>query len=318
VSLGWVPWNIAVEAGVVVGTAGVAARASRRRWAERIAPFTIELAIVLVLYALWRVVGTISVLKVDHAITAGQHIWDFERALHLPNERGLQHLFLRSSPLIQACNVFYATVHIPSMGIFLVWLWFRHRDYYPTARNVVALTTLWCLAIQLIPVAPPRLIPGLRVADTPALFGQAVYPALGKSGPAQLSAMPSVHVAWAAIIGVTIVIASSWRWRWIALAHPVVTMIVVVVTGNHYWLDGIVGVMVAALALMFDLQVRALINRRRRGRVPVRRPASDAALRSVGGSSGSDPCSRATGPLPRRSHDRPSPAETPTGGSGRS
>src|SRR5512140_1447925 len=131
------PWNVAVEAGAVVGTAGVAARVSGRRWATRVAPFTIELAIVLVLYALWRVVGTISVLKVDGAIDAGQRIWDFERALHLPSEHGLQHLFLKSSPLIQACNIFYASVHIPSMGIFLVWLWFRHRDYYPTARNVV-------------------------------------------------------------------------------------------------------------------------------------------------------------------------------------
>ena len=59
-----------------------------------------------------------------------------------PNEHGLQHLFLKSSLLIQACNVFYATVHIPSMGVFLVWLWFRHRDHYPAVRNVVALTTL--------------------------------------------------------------------------------------------------------------------------------------------------------------------------------
>ena len=281
-SLGWVPWNIAVEAGAVVGTAGVAARASRRGWAARIAPFTIELAIVLVLYALWRVVGTISVLKVNHAIAAGQHIWDVERALHLPNERGLQHLFLKSSALIQACNVFYATVHIPSMGIFLVWLWFRHRDHYPAIRNVIGLTTLWCLAIQLIPVAPPRLVPALHVADTPALFGQAVYPAFGRSGPAQLSAMPSVHVAWAAIIGVTIVIASTRPWRWIALAHPVVTMIVVVVTGNHYWLDGVVGVAIAALALVFERRVRSLVNRRRPAPIPA---ASRAPVASARGSS---------------------------------
>ncbi|HEY5171504.1 MAG TPA: phosphatase PAP2 family protein [Acidimicrobiia bacterium] len=281
-SLGWMPWNIAVEAGAVVGTAGIAARVSRRRLFTRVAPFTIELAIVLVLYALWRVVGTISIVKVDGAIDAGQRIWDLERALHLPNEHGLQHLFLKSSPLIQACNVFYATVHIPSMGIFLVWLWFRHRDHYPTVRNVVALTTLWCLAIQLIPVAPPRLVPDLHVADTPALFGQTVYPAFGKSGPAQLSAMPSVHVAWAAIIGVTIVVASTSRWRWIALAHPVVTMIVVVVTGNHYWLDGVIGVMVAAVALEFERVVRAAIIRRRS---PVPSP-SRAAAGSARGSTG--------------------------------
>jgi hypothetical protein len=268
VSLGWLPWNIAVEAGAVVGTAGVAARASRKRALERIAPFTIELATVLVLYALWRVVGTISVLKVDHAISAGQRIWDLERTLHLPNERGLQNLFLHSSVLVQACNVFYATVHIPSMGIFLVWLWFRHRDHYPPIRNVVALTTLWCLAIQLIPVAPPRLVPALRIVDTPARFGQAVYPAFGKSGPAQLSAMPSVHVAWAAIIGVSIVLASTRRRRWVALAHPVVTMIVVVVTGNHYWLDGIVGVAIAALAVLFEHRVRVLLTRLRRAPLP--------------------------------------------------
>jgi membrane-associated phospholipid phosphatase len=96
--------------------------------------------------------------------------------------------------------------------------------------------------------------------------------------------MPSVHVAWAAIIGVTIVIASTRRWRWIALAHPVVTMIVVVVTGNHYWLDGIVGAMVAALALLFDLQVRALINRLRSRRGALAPPASREAVESVGGS----------------------------------
>ncbi|HEV7523794.1 MAG TPA: phosphatase PAP2 family protein [Acidimicrobiia bacterium] len=280
-SLGWIPWNVAIEAGAVVGTAGLAARTSNRRWAKRGAPFARELAIVLVLYALWRIVGTVSVVKVNGAIDAGQHIWDFERALHLPNEHGLQHLFLKGSWLIQACNVFYATVHIPSMGIFLVWLWFRHRDYYPPIRNVIALTTLWCLAIQLIPVAPPRLVPGLHIVDTPARFGQTVYPAFGKSGPAQLSAMPSVHVAWAAIIGVSIVVASTSRLRWIALAHPFLTMIVVVVTGNHYWLDGVVGVMVAAVAVVFERRVREALSRRRRAPDP---PTSRAPVASARGS----------------------------------
>jgi hypothetical protein len=258
------PWDVAVEAGAAVGAAGAAARVSGRRRLMRVAPFTIELSIILFLYALWRVVGTISVLKVDHAIDAGQHIWNVERALHLPNEHGLQHLFLKSTLLIQACNVFYATVHIPAMGVFLVWMWFRHRDRYPTVRNVVALTTLWCLAIQLIPVAPPRLVPALHVEDTPALFGQAVYPSLGRSGPAQLSAMPSVHVAWAAIIGVAIFVLVSSRWRWLGPAHIAATATVVVVTGNHYWLDGVVGAAIAALALAFDLRVRAAITRRRK------------------------------------------------------
>ena len=260
-ALGWIPWDTAVEAGAVVGTAGVAVRSTNRRWIAGVGAFARELAIVLVLYALWRVVATISLVHVNGAIRAGQNIWNVERFFHLPNEHGLQHLFLKSSALIQLCNVYYASVHIPSMLIFLPWLYFWHRHAYPSVRNVVALTTLWCLAIQLIPVAPPRLVPALHIADTPALFGQTVYPSFGKSGPAQLSAMPSVHVAWAVIIGVTIVLVTTWRWRWIFLAHPVITMTVVVVTGNHYWLDGIVAVMVLALAVLFERWVRGLVNR---------------------------------------------------------
>jgi len=262
IGLTWVPWNVAMEAGAVVGTAGVAAGVSRRRWLAGSAAFARELAIVLALYAMWRVVGTISLVKVDGAIDAGQRIWDVERALHLPSERSVQQLFLHWSPIVQACNVYYASVHIPSMLLFLPWLWFFHRTRYPSVRNVVGLTTLFCLAIQLIPVAPPRLVPALHIKDTPALFGQTVYPSFGKSGPAQLSAMPSVHVAWAVIIGGTIVLVSSSRLRWLALAHPVVTMLVVVVTGNHFWLDGIVAILVLGFAIALEQGARAALSRR--------------------------------------------------------
>ena len=265
-ALTWVSWNAATEASAVVGTVGLVGRAATRQWLAGVAAFARELAIVLVLYAMWRVVGTVSVLKVDGAIRAGEHIWDLERALHLPNEHGLQHLFLKSDQLIQACNVYYASVHIPSMLVFLPWLWFRYRDKYPPVRNVIALSTLWCLAIQLIPVAPPRLVPSLHVVDTPALFGQTVYPSFGKNGPAQLSAMPSVHVAWAFIIGVVVVLVSTSRWRWLALAHPVVTSVVVVATGNHYWLDGAVAVAIVGAAVVFERWARGVITRRRTAR----------------------------------------------------
>jgi hypothetical protein len=266
VALTWIPWNVAVEAGAVVGTAGVAARTSTRRWLASTATFARELAIVLVLYAMWRLVGTVSLVHVDGAIRAGQSIWDVERLLHLPNERSLQHLALHSTPFVQLCNVYYASVHIPSMLIFLPWLFFFEREHYPRVRNVIALTTLWCLAIQLIPVAPPRLVPALHIADTPAMFGQTVYPSFGKEGPAQLSAMPSVHVAWAVIIGLTIVLVCSSKWRWLALAHPVLTMLVVAITGNHFWLDGIVAVMVLGLAVVFEAWARGSLTRYRAAR----------------------------------------------------
>jgi hypothetical protein len=311
-ALTWIPWDVAMEAGAVVGTAGIAGRRIPNKWVASTARFARELPIVHVLYGLRRVVGTISDVKVDGAVHAGQWIWDVERWMHLPNERSLQQLFLKNDALIQACNVFYASVHLPSMMIFLVWLYVWKRPHYPRTRNVVALTTLFCLAIQLIPVAPPRLVPALHVQDTPALFGQTVYPSFGKNGPAQLSAMPSVHVAWAVIIGLAFELFCTTRWRYLALAHPFVTMIVVVVTGNHYWLDGFVGVAVIGIAIVVESLGRELIIRLQH------RPPAEASASSCRESHASAPCSSSI-PVPaRESRDQLSPVQTRPGGSDRS
>ncbi len=61
--------------------------------------------------------------------------------------------------------------------------------------------------------------------------------------------MPSVHVAWALLVGFGAVMVSSSRARWLVLAHPIVTVLVVVATGNHFWLDGILAAALLAVAL---------------------------------------------------------------------
>jgi hypothetical protein len=262
-SLHWMSWHTALEIAVPTAAFGLVAGHPSDLRLERLAAFARELAIVLVLYALWQRVATISLVQLDGAVSAGQSIWHWERLLHLPNERIVQRAFLPHPWIVQTSNAFYATVHVPSMIVFLPWLWFFHRDRYPSLRNVIALTTLFCLAMQLWPVAPPRLVPSLHVLDTPALYHQTVYPSFGANGPAQLSAMPSVHIAWALIIGIAIVVVAKSRWRWLALAHPVLTMLVVVVTGNHYWLDGIVAAALAGVAFGMDRAGRAALARYR-------------------------------------------------------
>jgi len=39
------------------------------------------------------------------------------------------------------------------------------------------------------------------------------------------------------------------RWRWLALAYPVLTTLAVVVTANHFWLDGIAAAALLAVAI---------------------------------------------------------------------
>jgi hypothetical protein len=117
-------------------------------------------------------------------------------------------------------------------------------------RNAIVVLTGACLLIQLIPVAPPRFVPGLGVIDTPAMYGQSVYGPVGKGVADQLSAMPSVHVGWAVLIAVVAWRISRSPWRWIAVVHAVATFTFVATTGNHFWLDGIVSI--AILALIFE------------------------------------------------------------------
>ena len=52
-------------------------------------------------------------------------------------------------------------------------------------------------------------------------------------------------------------------WRFLALLHPIITTLVVVATGNHFWADGIVGALIFLLALAFERSVRMFFVRRR-------------------------------------------------------
>ena len=168
----------------------------------------------------------------------------------------MQHQALDWSLFTQALNVFYATVHFPAMIAFLIWMFIRHREGYPQVRNTVVLVTGAALAIQLIPVAPPRLTPGLGFVDTAALYHQSVYARVGTPGPDQLSAMPSVHVAWALLVAIGVLAFSTSRWRGLIIAHPVLTILAVVATGNHWWFDGIVAAWLIGLAIVIERSAR--------------------------------------------------------------
>lgn len=72
--------------------------------------------------------------------------------------------------------------------------------------------------------------------------------------------MPSVHVAWAVLVAVTICGAGASRWRWAFIAHPVLTMVVVVVTGNHFWADGIVAVAILGATMAVQAGVIRLVG----------------------------------------------------------
>jgi hypothetical protein len=237
--LSWL--QAAVLAAVLAPVAVVLIRTRRPRLAAT-GRFTGEAALLAGLFALWRYAGTFSVLPSSGGLPRGQWLWHAERWLHLPSEVAVQQVFLPHPLIIELFNLYYAGLHFPVMFSCLAWVFIWHRSHYRQVRTTVVLFTAAALLVQLIPVAPPRLLPGSGLVDTAVLYGQSVY-AIGFD---EFSAMPSVHVGWAVIVAVAVITASGSRWRWLAVLYPALTTLVVVVTANHYWLDGVVaGILVA-------------------------------------------------------------------------
>lgn|GEM_PF-507189 len=257
--LGWQPAALLATglfAGAVTGTAlGTRPPRSRvARRAERAAPYLREAGLVAALYALWQLACSVSVLGTAGAFERARQIVRIEHDLRLPGEDRVQLLVTGHPLLTQGANWYYATVHFAALGVLLLWLFSRHRQRYPEVRNVLVLLTASSLLLQLLPVAPPRLLPGY--VDTAALYDQSVYGLSGISVD-ELGAMPSVHVGWALLIAWAVLRVSSSRHRWWVLAHPILTVAVVVVTANHWWLDGVVAGVLLALSIALVLLATA-------------------------------------------------------------
>ena len=196
-----------------------------------------EIGIVVGLFVLWRLASAISIGGDAGAFARGRWIWRFERTLRLPSELSVQNGLLRHHDLVQCVNVFYLAAHVGGLVLFLPWLFIRHREHYRQWRNIIAIFTGLSVLIQLLSVAPPRLLPQYGFVDTGALYHESAYQHLGQGLIGQLSSMPSIHVGWAIAIAMAVITTGTSRWRWLVIAHPVLTVYAVVATANHFWLD---------------------------------------------------------------------------------
>lgn len=246
--MAWPTWQQGAIAAVVC--AGLAVAVPRGRAATK------ELALMSGLYTLWRLARTLPLATDDGAIERARQIDDFQKWLHLPTELSLQHLSLDHEWLGRFLNYYYAILHVPATVTFLVWLFWRHRDAYPHWRNGLAIVTGACLVIRFVRVAPPRFLTDLGYIDLAERFGMSIYGPVGTGVSDQFAAMPSIHVAWAAVVSLGTVAASTSRWRWVVALHVVFTMLAVSATGNHWWMDGLVAVALLLVGLQIDNRVR--------------------------------------------------------------
>ncbi len=245
--------------------AGVVLRLLLRGERARVlVPAAVQGALLVSLYGVWGLVGQHAEGSVTGAVQRGQALWDGERALHVLSEATAQSVLMPHATLTQAANVYYVYGHVNVLLVALAWVWFRHRHAYLRLCVVLMVFTAASTAVQLVSVAPPRLLPGRLVVDTAVVYGQSVYGPADPGALSQHAAMPSIHVGWALLVGFVVARLGRGGWRWVGLVHAVLMSLVVVVTGNHYWVDGVVaGLLLAAAALVVGLGARALARRPR-------------------------------------------------------
>ncbi|MFI6208194.1 phosphatase PAP2 family protein [Streptomyces sp. NPDC051041] len=217
-------------------------------------PLARELLLVAGLFLVYKSGRQLATGRTGEAFRNAHRVWDLERAVRLPGEGAVQSLLLHGDTLVHLANTYYATVHFPATAAFLLWLWLRRPAHYVWARRALAALTAAALVLHLaLPLAPPRMLAVTGLVDTARVYGPSVYgPPADDQLSNQFAAMPSLHFGWALMLAVGLVVAVRSRWRWLWLLHPLLTLLVIVGTANHYWLDALVAaaLLTPALALI--------------------------------------------------------------------
>lgn len=244
----------------------------------------LELLLMLVFYVAYSAIRNGNEGDSGSAFANARTLIDLQRLFGLYHEQTIQAWALHVRPLVIGANYYYGSLHFVVTIGALVFLFVKWRDDYPFWRNTLWVSTAVALVgFTLWPLMPPRLLPhSYGFVDTLARyptfwsFNQGAVNRISN----QFAAMPSVHCAWALWCACVFAPRVRTRWcRWLALAYPVLTVVAIVLTGNHYFFDAVGGFAV--------LLVGFLVSRRctRAGRgarpSPPPRPA-DGAARSPG------------------------------------
>jgi hypothetical protein len=228
----------------------------RRRWAWTALKGVREVLLVVGVYSLYDLTRFLVAGDHDGAISHGLWLLRHERSWGLDPEHVLNRVCSAHIMLGLPADYAYATLHYIVTPVVLIWMWRAHGPSYGRARTVLMIATiLGLIGFSLLPVAPPRLLPGF--VDTMAKFSHWGWWSNDASAPRglggdtnQFAAMPSLHVGWA--------LWSGWQLlrhgrhtvtRVLGVLYPLVMSVVVLATANHYLLDvvgGVVAVLVAA------------------------------------------------------------------------
>lgn len=194
--------------------------------------------------------------------TASAHAFDvlaLEDRLGIDHERWAQGLVIDHVWLVTLANWIYIWGHWPVIIVTLAWLYASHRYEFLLLRNAMFVSGMIGLVVfATYAVAPPRLL-DVGLVDTVTEQSNAYRWLQPPDLVNRYAAIPSLHLGWNLLVGIVLFRASrSWLVRAFAVASPILMAMAVVVTGNHFVIDGVLGCLLA----LFGLAVSAVVTPR--------------------------------------------------------
>jgi membrane-associated phospholipid phosphatase len=229
-----------------------------------------EVTYVALFYAVYSVVrntqGSAAVSAAE-AMRNALRVIRWEQVLGIYHEQAIQQAFLANRLFIELWNLFYGTFHFLVTGFALIFLFKKFPVRYRRWRNTLGFTTgIALVGFALYPLMPPRLLPeSYGFVDTLKVYGSLWSFDSGTAHKIsnQYAAMPSLHFAWSAWCALALVpsLRSSWA-KILAAVYPALTLFSIVVTGNHYILDAVGGLIVLAAGMVLGFWLAGRVERR--------------------------------------------------------
>ncbi|MFB7917611.1 phosphatase PAP2 family protein [Streptomyces sp. NPDC056061] len=250
------------------------ARLARRSRPPRRPRVRFEIVLIAASYWVYSLVRNAVPEQRAQALRNADWIWSVEKHLGIAVEQTVNHAVNSVTWLIVSMNYYYATLHFVVTVCVLVWLFHRHPGRYAAARLALfATTAVALLGYYVFPLAPPRLMSGGHFIDTVLVHHTWGSMASGnfKNMSNQYAAMPSMHIGWSLWCGLTVFALVSAPWaRVLGLLYPALTLLVIVSTANHFWLDALGGMLCLAFGCVLSYAWYGSLPHRlpRRVRVP--------------------------------------------------
>lgn len=216
--------------------------ANLRGWSIALAQ---EVALVVVAYLLYAVLRVVVEGSQERAFDNAVAIISLERAAWMFHEAAVQQWVESVPALAQAMRWVYGPAYLPILGIAGAIVYWHDRALYCAYRNTLFVSAaVGLLFFAAVPVAPPRMLPEYGFVDS--VNGAFVM----RDWKNDLAAVPSFHFGFTLLAALAVAHVARFRpWVCAALAVvPAVMLVSIVATGNHFFIDAVIGSAVVLIA----------------------------------------------------------------------